>query len=129
MACVGKLFKALKRTRETISDAFDIVRKQKVSIESLDELEETLILADIGFEIVEKILDVIKKNKQDNFIADVEKYLISILPKNENDKVYTSMPNVIFMVITRDSIKGAFNLGIQAQQILRFLEKHGKYIS
>lgn len=34
------------------------------------------------------------------------------------------LPNVIFMVITRDSIKGAFNLGIQAQQILRFLEKH-----
>jgi len=34
------------------------------------------------------------------------------------------LPNVIFMTITRDSIKGAFNLGIQAQQILRFLEKH-----
>ena len=47
MALVGKLFKALKRTRETISDAFDSVRKQKVSIESLDELEEILILADI----------------------------------------------------------------------------------
>jgi transcription initiation factor TFIIH subunit 4 len=28
------------------------------------------------------------------------------------------------MSISRDSIKGAFNLGIQAQQILRFLEKH-----
>jgi transcription initiation factor TFIIH subunit 4 len=34
------------------------------------------------------------------------------------------LPNVIFMTISRDSIKGAFNLGIQAQQILRFLEKH-----
>lgn len=34
------------------------------------------------------------------------------------------LPNVIFMTITRDSVKGAFNLGIQAQQILRFLEKH-----
>jgi len=34
------------------------------------------------------------------------------------------LPNVIFMTITRDSIKGAFNLGIQSQQILRFLEKH-----
>ena len=62
MAFVGKVFKALKRTRETISDAFDSVRKQKVSIESLDELEETLILADIGLGTVEKILDVIKKH-------------------------------------------------------------------
>lgn len=34
------------------------------------------------------------------------------------------LPNVIFLRITRDSVKGAFNLGIQARQILRFLEKH-----
>ena len=98
MALVGKLFKALKRTRETISDAFDSVRKQKVSIESLDQLEEILILADIGFKNVENILDVVKKNKEDNFITSVENYLISILPKNQNDKGYNSTPNVIFMV-------------------------------
>ena len=98
MALVGKLFKALKSTRETISDAFDSVRKQKVSIESLDELEEILILADIGFKNVENILDVVKKNKEDNFINSVENYLISILPKNQNDKDYNSTPIVIFMV-------------------------------
>ena len=98
MALVGKLFKALKQTRETISDAFDSVRKQKVSIESLDELEEILILADIGFKNVENILDVVKKNKEDNFITSVENYLISILPKNQNDKDYNSMPKVLFMV-------------------------------
>ena len=34
------------------------------------------------------------------------------------------LPNVVFMVITRDSVKSAFALGIQAKQILRFLEKH-----
>lgn len=34
------------------------------------------------------------------------------------------LPNIIFLRITRDSVKGAFNLGIQARQILRFLEKH-----
>mgnify|MGYP001240805510 FL=1 len=98
MKLVGKLFKALERTREKISDAFDSVRKQKVSIESLDELEEILILADLGFKNVENILDVVKKNKEDNFISSVENYLISILPKNQNDKDYNSTPNVIFMV-------------------------------
>ena len=30
----------------------------------------------------------------------------------------------MFMTITRDSVKAAFYLGIQASQILRFLEKH-----
>ena len=34
------------------------------------------------------------------------------------------LPNVVFMTITRDSVKAAFCLGIQARQILRFLEKH-----
>jgi len=34
------------------------------------------------------------------------------------------LPNVVFMTITRDSVKAAFSLGIQAKQILRFLEKH-----
>lgn len=34
------------------------------------------------------------------------------------------LPNIVFMTITRDSVKAAFGLGIQARQILRFLEKH-----
>uniref|UniRef100_A0A7S1V039 General transcription factor IIH subunit 4 n=1 Tax=Grammatophora oceanica TaxID=210454 RepID=A0A7S1V039_9STRA len=34
------------------------------------------------------------------------------------------LPNVVFLMMTRDSIKAAFALGIQASQILRFLEKH-----
>lgn len=34
------------------------------------------------------------------------------------------LPNVVFMTISRDSVKSAFSLGIQARQILRFLEKH-----
>jgi transcription initiation factor TFIIH subunit 4 len=34
------------------------------------------------------------------------------------------LPNIVFMTITRDSVKAAFCLGIQARQILRFLEKH-----
>jgi transcription initiation factor TFIIH subunit 4 len=34
------------------------------------------------------------------------------------------LPNVVFLQITRDSVKSAFSLGIQARQILRFLEKH-----
>jgi transcription initiation factor TFIIH subunit 4 len=34
------------------------------------------------------------------------------------------LPNVIFFRITRDSIKGAFKLGIEARQILRFLKMH-----
>jgi transcription initiation factor TFIIH subunit 4 len=34
------------------------------------------------------------------------------------------LPNVVFMAISRDSIKSAFSLGIQARQILKFLHQH-----
>jgi transcription initiation factor TFIIH subunit 4 len=34
------------------------------------------------------------------------------------------LPNVVFMSMTRDSVKSAFAFGIRARQILRFLEKH-----
>lgn len=34
------------------------------------------------------------------------------------------LPNVVFMHISRDAVKSAFNLGITAKQILTFLEKH-----
>jgi transcription initiation factor TFIIH subunit 4 len=34
------------------------------------------------------------------------------------------LPNIVFMVITRDSVKSAFSLGVESEQILRFLEKH-----
>ncbi|GAX22858.1 transcription initiation factor TFIIH subunit 4 [Fistulifera solaris] len=34
------------------------------------------------------------------------------------------LPNIVIMHMTRDSVTSAFNLGIQARQILRFLEKH-----
>jgi RNA polymerase II transcription initiation/nucleotide excision repair factor TFIIH, subunit TFB2 len=37
---------------------------------------------------------------------------------------FRRLPNVIFYRITRDSIKSAFKLGIEARQILRFLKMH-----
>lgn len=37
---------------------------------------------------------------------------------------FRRLPNVIFFRITRDSIKNAFKLGIEAGQILRFLKMH-----
>ena len=55
MAFMGKIFQALRQTRESVSDAFESVIKQKVTPESLDELENTLISADMGFATVETV--------------------------------------------------------------------------
>ncbi|MEE8437138.1 MAG: signal recognition particle-docking protein FtsY [Candidatus Neomarinimicrobiota bacterium] len=80
MAIVSRLFRALRRSRESISSALDNLIKQKVTPDSLEELEHTLISADMGFKTVDSILQVIKKNRQDNFLEQVKIYLISILP-------------------------------------------------
>ena len=64
MAFMGKIFKALRRTRETVADAFETVMNKKVSVESLEDLEDTLISADMGFETVEAVLEVVEKKPQ-----------------------------------------------------------------
>ena len=68
MAFMGKIFQALRRTRETVSDAFETVVKRKVSVESLESLEDTLIGADLGFDTVEAVLGVVEKHRKDGFI-------------------------------------------------------------
>ncbi|MDP6340134.1 MAG: signal recognition particle-docking protein FtsY [Candidatus Marinimicrobia bacterium] len=95
---MGKIFQALRRTRETVADAFDSVLKRKVSPESLEELEDTLISADMGFDTVEAVLGVVEKNQKEGFIDEVENYLVSILPRNQNNRVSHSKPVVLMVV-------------------------------
>ncbi|MEE8336212.1 MAG: signal recognition particle-docking protein FtsY [Candidatus Neomarinimicrobiota bacterium] len=97
MAIVSKLFQALRRSRESISSALDNLLKQKVTPDSLQELENTLISADMGFKTVDSILQVIKKNRQDNFLEQVKNYLMSILPVDIPDFL-SQNPTVLFLV-------------------------------
>ena len=98
MAFMGKIFQALRRTRETVSDAFESVIKQKVTPESLDELEDTLISADMGFATVETVLGVVEKNHKKGFINKVESYLVSEL-QDENKVELGHKKSVVLMVV------------------------------
>ncbi|MDE0588125.1 MAG: signal recognition particle-docking protein FtsY [Candidatus Marinimicrobia bacterium] len=95
---MGKIFQALRRTRETVSDAFESVIKQKVTPESLDELEDTLISADMGFATVETVLGVVEKNHKKGFINKVESYLVSEL-QDENKVELGHKKSVVLMVV------------------------------
>ncbi len=98
MAFMGKIFKALRRTRETVADAFDTVMKRKVSVESLEDLEDTLISADMGFDTVEAVLGVVENNRKEGFISKVEDYLVSVLPESQNGQLNQSKPMVLMVV-------------------------------
>ena len=97
MPFFGKIFRALQRTRETVSDAFEQVLNQKVSDESLEALETKLFGADLGFDTVEAVISVVKKHKQDNFIEKVKEYLVSQLPQNGRGN--ESNKPVVIMVV------------------------------
>ncbi len=97
MAFMGKIFQALRRTRETVSDAFEKVAERKVSVESLESLEDTLIGADLGFDTVEAVLGVVEKHRKDGFIEKVEDYLVSQLPENNSGS--NSEKPIVLMIV------------------------------
>ena len=98
MALIGKIFQALHQTRKSVSNAFDKVMQRKVSPESLEEMENTLISADMGVATVQAILKVVEKHRKDNLIHKVSDYLISILPKNNNGKILHTNPTALMVV-------------------------------
>ena len=93
---ISKLFNALKRTRTSIADSFNILQKNKISTETLDILESTLISADIGVDTTSEIINLIEKKSGDNYVHSVKDYMLSILNTNILDN--QSMPFVKLII-------------------------------
>ncbi len=86
---LGSLRNKLARTRNAFKDKFDdLLGSQKEREDILTELEETLILADVGVGTTEKIITAIreKSRKSDTFIT------ISEILKNEIEKTLSQFP-------------------------------------
>ncbi len=86
---LGSLRNKLTRTRDAFKDKFDDLLKSKKEREDiLTELEETLILADVGVGTTDKIITAIreKSRKSDTFIT------ISEILKNEIEKTLSQFP-------------------------------------
>src|SRR5262249_9632703 len=60
----------LGRTRAAISGAFGGLRGRKIDDETWDELEEALLLADVGLPTTERILDAVRSRAKDDNVAD-----------------------------------------------------------
>ena len=61
---LNKLFKALKKTRNTFNTLIHSLDGKKISIDEIELLEEKLLESDIGYETVENILNVIRNTKE-----------------------------------------------------------------
>jgi fused signal recognition particle receptor len=96
MAFIGKLFNALRRSRDRVSSAFQQIVKEKVSPQSLEQLEETLLASDLGLNTVEEILDIVKKHSKENFINKVADYMQQSLGNEK--KLDIKSPSVMLIV-------------------------------
>ena len=95
---LGKLFKSLERTRSSLfSSISKLKKKQKLSDELLDDIEEQLLLADIGYDTVEGIINIIKNFSNDNHLRSIKDFLATRLPEKSCLELSTS-PLAMFMV-------------------------------
>ena len=94
---LSKLFKALSRSRSSVADAFKSFAGKRITPESLESLEEQLLGADLGFETVESIIDVVEHHSKSNFIEKVGDYLVSLLPESFN-LVPFQVPTILMVV-------------------------------
>ena len=107
MSFFDKLKKGLSKTKASFDEKINNVFKhfRKVDEELLEELEEALILSDVGFETTNKIIkelrDRIKTNKIEETSevkAALSEIISNILSENDNSLKLTTNPSVILVV-------------------------------
>ena len=79
-----KLFKALQRSRSGFVDTIKSFAGKSPSVEELETLEENLLQSDMGYDVVQDILDVLKRSSGENFIHHVRDLLVDRLPPNQD---------------------------------------------
>jgi fused signal recognition particle receptor len=103
-AMLKDLKESLGRTRAGLKDRFDsLIKSGKTRDEILEDLAESLILADVGVHTSEKIIDSIRKEskKTDSFVTIkklLEKEMIAILSRPDYAQGARRPPWVVMMV-------------------------------
>ena len=63
---INSIIKALSNSRAKFSKIVKIISKNNISNEEIDNIEEILIEADLGFDLTEEIIGIIKKKSSSN---------------------------------------------------------------
>ena len=101
----SRLRNALKRTRSGLEDIF--AGKREINAEFLEDLESSLIMADIGAQMTDEIIQSLTKSLNRNELKDIDSvkqalrtFLISSLKANVAGKNISNSekPHVIFVV-------------------------------
>ncbi len=120
----SRLKEGLTKTRDALNDKVDSVLKvfKKVDEDLYEELEEALIMADVGVETASYIIDCLRKRVKEKRITDSEpvkteiaEIMAEILCESDNEIDLSTKPSVI-MVIGVNGVGKTTSIGKMAAQ-------------
>jgi len=88
---ISKLFNALQRSRSGIANALSLMSKKRPSSEDIENFEEVLLQSDMGYDLVQDILDLMKKSSDIDLTHAIRDDLVSRLPQDHDAKI-SDMP-------------------------------------
>ena len=103
----SRLKSGLGKTRASINDKLDVVLKmfQKVDEELFEELEEALIMADVGVDTSLYIISCLRERVKEKKIteaedvkAEIQEIISSILCQNDNSLNIKTSPSIIMVI-------------------------------
>ena len=108
MGFFDRLKKGLTKTRENLTNKIEklVIGYADIDDELLDELEETLIMADVGIETTERLMTAVRKgirkkeiNSLDDLRPFLQKEITAILSEGENETHVAAEEPTVLLVI------------------------------
>ena len=94
---ISKLFKALQRSRSGIANALSLMSGKRPSSEDIENLEEVLLQSDMGYDLVQDILGLMKKSSDRDLTHAIRDDLVSRLPQDHDAKI-SAMPCAMLII-------------------------------
>ena len=97
---INSIIKALSNSRAKFSKIINIISKNNISNQEIELIEEVLIEADLGFDLSEEIIDIIKKQSNGNsdLIKNIKLHLKSLLREYHNELLIKEKKTAILIV-------------------------------
>lgn len=120
MGFFDRLKKGLTKTRENFTHSIErlIIGYADIDDDLIDELEETLLMADVGVKTTEMLIASVRKgirNKDiqtpDDLIPFLEKEIVRILDRGESDTPMADCPPTVILVVGTNGVGKTTTIG------------------
>lgn len=120
MGFFDRLKKGLTKTRENFTHSIErlIIGYADIDDDLIDELEETLLMADVGVKTTEMLIASVRKgirNKEiqtpDDLIPFLEKEIVHILDRGESDTPMADCPPTVILVVGTNGVGKTTTIG------------------